>query len=110
MKHFLIQFVAAKQRLNPRHEFSIVLLGVDAVLYQEFTSDMSKICEKLEVLHPTVHILDCNFDSLFSFLCQYIEESSSRDSSGYAYRGVLIYSRSNVVPTFTDELPTLHVI
>jgi hypothetical protein len=68
VKRFILQFAAAKIRLSEKHEFSLVLMNTEAILYLDFTGDFAKISDRVARIRAIEDFGECNINSLYNTL------------------------------------------
>lgn len=102
-------FVKTKSKMNPNHQFSIMVLDDKASWYKHFTSDVEVICSTLNRLSPEDNLLSRDeFDmrDLFDAVKENISLPEVEDillPPPYIVRLVLIYGRSQCVPQVSPE-------
>ncbi|ORX78666.1 hypothetical protein BCR32DRAFT_328450, partial [Anaeromyces robustus] len=98
VKRYIKRFVTLKGSLSREHQYAIVLLGVDAIWYNDFTSDYKNIINVMEEIPAQQeNIREFDMDSLLNL----IKERSLIPNvltSNYYLRVVFLYSRP-CIPT-----------
>jgi len=94
-------FVNTKQKINPNHEYGIIALTDGAIWYQDLTTDVDIFAKKLNSLQSQGEYNSCNLNSLFELLNTKFPEivTASTSPPKVIYRTILIYGRSNVIPS-----------
>eukprot|EP00850_Spirogloea_muscicola_P025677 SM003899S14267 [mRNA] locus=s3899:20:1296:+ [translate_table: standard] len=99
----LLLFVHAKLRADPRHRFAVATLGDGpAWRLRHFTGDVDAVSSALRSLSSGGMFLTCDLAALFRMVGK---EARRTTASGRVLRLVIIYCRSNVVPSFSSTPP-----
>eukprot|EP01116_Phalansterium_solitarium_P016703 TRINITY_DN3939_c0_g1_i1.p1 TRINITY_DN3939_c0_g1~~TRINITY_DN3939_c0_g1_i1.p1 ORF type:complete len:145 (-),score=33.10 TRINITY_DN3939_c0_g1_i1:732-1166(-) len=70
IKNGLRLFVQAKLRINPQHQFGLMLLTTVAEWYCEPSSDAELLVRKINALHSVgAECAECNLSTVFDLLC-----------------------------------------
>ncbi|KAM7447081.1 Component of the BRCA1-A complex [Porites harrisoni] len=102
-------FVKTKSKMNPHHQFSIMVLDDKASWYKHFTSDVEVICSTLNRLSPEDTISSqSEFDmcDLFEAIKENISLPEVEDillPPPCVFRLILVYGRSLCMPKLSPE-------
>eukprot|EP01116_Phalansterium_solitarium_P016704 TRINITY_DN3939_c0_g1_i2.p1 TRINITY_DN3939_c0_g1~~TRINITY_DN3939_c0_g1_i2.p1 ORF type:complete len:245 (-),score=69.44 TRINITY_DN3939_c0_g1_i2:269-1003(-) len=119
IKNGLRLFVQAKLRINPQHQFGLMLLTTVAEWYCEPSSDAELLVRKINALHSVgAECAECNLSTVFDLLLAKFADlsapidaqpsvaaaaagtSDAAAAGAVATRVVLFYARSSVVPQY----------
>jgi len=106
VKHYIKRFVSLKGSLCNDHQYAVVLLGVDAIWYNDFTSDYKNMLNVMDEI-PAQEELIRNFD--MDSLLNLLEERNlipNMLTSSHLLRIVFLYSRSTI-PSINVNNPIL---
>jgi hypothetical protein len=101
-------FVNAKHKMNPKHEFALICLTDGAIWYQDFTNDVDLFVKRVSNLAAQGDFPFFNMSSLFDLFLrkttipQISVEDLKRFGTDYLYRMIFIYSRTTVVPEWSE--------
>ncbi|KAF9133937.1 Component of the BRCA1-A complex [Mortierella sp. 14UC] len=106
-KQVLKWFIAQKSKWNPDHEFAVIILGEKAVWHVDFTTDIVLLEHAVDELYTMGKFPSFNTASLFELI---MEKVDLNEDDGPTVRAIMIYTRSDVLPTLPDKevLDTLH--
>ncbi|XP_068676406.1 BRISC and BRCA1-A complex member 1-like isoform X2 [Montipora foliosa] len=102
-------FVKTKSKMNPSHQFSIMVLDDKASWYKHFTNDVEVICSTLNRLSPEDELSslgEFNMSGLFDAVRESVTLPEVEDillPPPYIVRLVLVYGRSQCVPNVSPE-------
>lgn len=103
IKQAIFLFVHSKLTMHPLHRFAFAALSHTATwLQQSFTSDMEVINNSVRALSSIGAFSQCDLTLLFRMAAFEAKNSSAQ---GRILRVILIYCRSDIVPTYPSEWP-----
>ncbi|KAK3826705.1 MAG: hypothetical protein J3R72DRAFT_457574 [Linnemannia gamsii] len=106
-KQVLKWFIAQKSKWNAEHEFAVIILGEKAVWHVDFTTDIVLLEHAVDELYTMGKFPSFDTASLFELIMEKIDMS---EQDGPTVRAIMIYTRSDVLPTLPDKefLDILH--
>ncbi|XP_077500461.1 BRISC and BRCA1-A complex member 1-like isoform X2 [Amblyomma americanum] len=111
IKRVIELFVHNKHKIDKRHEFALVVFHEVPLWVRNFTNDPKEISSFLEDLNETRHCENCDLTSLFDAISEHTHiPEVGREGAfppPFLVRMILIYGRSNNVPTIHSNLQTL---
>ncbi|XP_071452787.1 BRISC and BRCA1-A complex member 1-like [Hetaerina americana] len=112
VKQAIEMFIQSKHMIDKRHEFAIVVVHKKAVWLQDFTNKPKDI---LPVLYELTETPSCNsycLTSLFDVIKENVTlpvvENSAIVPPPYVIRPIIIYSRCQCIPKFSDGQESFH--
>ncbi|KAF9351818.1 hypothetical protein BGX26_010231 [Mortierella sp. AD094] len=98
-KQLLKWFIEQKSSWNPNHEFAIMILGAMAVWHMDFTSDTVLLSHAIDELYTMGKFKEFDSTTLFR---EILEHSNLDQDDGSTIRLIMIYTRSDVLPSIPD--------
>ncbi|GJJ75548.1 BRISC and BRCA1-A complex member 1 [Entomortierella parvispora] len=99
-KQLLKWFIGQKSRWNPKHEFAMMVLGTKALWHMDFTSESDLISHVIDELYTMGKFDSFDYTSILRELVEHVDLDEDDDS---IIRVIMIYTRSNVLPTSPDN-------
>ncbi|KAF9091956.1 Component of the BRCA1-A complex [Mortierella sp. AM989] len=98
-KQLLKWFIEQKASWNPSHEFAIMILGEMAVWHMDFTTDTVLLSHAIDELYTMGKFKAFDSTTLFK---EVLEHADLDQDDGSTIRLIMVYTRSDVLPTIPD--------
>ncbi|ORZ20887.1 hypothetical protein BCR41DRAFT_420931 [Lobosporangium transversale] len=99
-KQLLKWFIEQKSCWDSKHEFAIMILGEKAVWHMDFTSDTVLLSHAIDELYTMGNFKAFDTTSMFK---EVLEHINLDEVDGSSYRLIMIYTRSDVIPSVPDR-------